>query len=216
MVNKQSIPGSIGSFSRFARHPLPGAAGPAGDAPLLVALDCMAVGLDIAGDYRAVTDGRPRPDDDARHERGVRPDERAFPELRPVLAEAVIIAGDRAGADICAGADRRIADVGQVIDLRPLGNIGILDLDEIADLRAFGEAGAGPHPGEGADDLSRADLRSVDMAEGTDRSAVGDLYSRPENHVRLDRHIAPQFRVVCKPNAFGIDQGRPLFERLLA
>src|ERR1700712_1731204 len=40
------------------------------------------------------------------------PDEGALPDRGAVLGETVVIAGDRAGADIGTGPDRRIADIG--------------------------------------------------------------------------------------------------------
>ena len=51
------------------------------------------------------------------------------------LARAVVIAGDGAGADIGAGADAGVADIGEVIGLGAGLDHGLLDLDEIADVR---------------------------------------------------------------------------------
>src|SRR5205823_7612673 len=126
-------------LGRFPRHAFAEAAGPAGDPFLFGAFDRETVGLDIARDHRS------RPDDSAvanshrRHQRRVRADERAGADHRPIFAEPIIIAGDRAGADVRPRADRGIADVGQVIDLGALTDFGLFQFNEIADLGPFGE-----------------------------------------------------------------------------
>ena len=81
-----------------------------------------------------------------------------------MLVEAVIVAGDRAGADIGARADARIADISEMIDLGALGDLGLLDLDEIADVRALGEVCAGPQPRERADGRVIADAGAFEYA----------------------------------------------------
>src|SRR5438045_3384048 len=98
-------------FRRFAGHPLAEAAGPAGDALLLAALDRQAVWLNISGDHRSGADDRAVADVHGRHERGVGADKSPVADYRPVLAEPVIIAGDRPGADVRIGTHGRIADV---------------------------------------------------------------------------------------------------------
>ena len=60
-----------------------------------------------------------------------------------VLVDAVIVAGDGAGADIRLRADARVADIGEVVDLRPLLHVGVLDLDEVADMRALPDRAPG-------------------------------------------------------------------------
>ena len=51
-----------------------------------------------------------------------------------MLVEAVVVAGDGAGADIGAGADLGVADIGQMIDLGAGVDQRRLGLDEVADL----------------------------------------------------------------------------------
>ena len=103
-----------------------------------------------------------------------------------------------------------------MIDLGPLRNVGLLELDEVADLGAVGEARAWPDPGERSDDSLRSDHSTFDMAERVDRRPVGNLDIRTEDDMRLDRNIAAEPGVKSKPHAFGIDQRRPLLNRLLA
>src|SRR3954470_10465967 len=65
-----------------------------------------------AGAYEcALTDG------DGSHERGIRPDEGSLADFGPVFAETVVIARDRARADIRLGADAGVAKIGQVAHL---------------------------------------------------------------------------------------------------
>src|SRR4051812_2412109 len=104
-------------FRGLPRHPLAEALGPAGQPLLLAPLDGQAVGFDVARNDRSSPDDRALPHAHRRNQRGVRADEGIVANLRPILAEPIVIAGYRPGADIGAGADRGIADIGQVVDL---------------------------------------------------------------------------------------------------
>src|SRR5215218_2775052 len=65
----------------------------------------------VPGDDGARADIGALADRDRRDEGGIRADERALADLGAVLVEAVIVTGDRAGADVRAFADPRIADI---------------------------------------------------------------------------------------------------------
>ena len=65
-----------------------------------------------------------------------------------MLVETVVIAGDRAGADIGPGTHRRIAQIGKMVHLGGLPEVAVLHLDEIADFR-FAAKRASPKPREG-------------------------------------------------------------------
>src|SRR6185437_16556480 len=67
---------------------------------LLAALDRHRVVRDIPGDDRARADIGAGADLDRRHQRRVGADEGALADQRLVLAKAVVIAGDGAGADV--------------------------------------------------------------------------------------------------------------------
>ena len=110
----------------------------------------------------------PSPIAHRRDEGGVRADEGARADLGPVLVEAVVIAGDGAGADIGLGPDRGIAEIGEVVDLGAGAELGVLDLDEIADLGLRAERRARPQAREGADAGAGGDRRAFEMAEGVD------------------------------------------------
>jgi hypothetical protein len=60
---------------------------------------------------------RPLADLYRRDQRGVGADESALADQRLVLEEAVVVAGDGAGAEIGVGADMGVADIGEMVDL---------------------------------------------------------------------------------------------------
>ena len=60
---------------------------------------------------------------DRRHQRGIGADEGALADIGTVLGDAVVIAGDGAGADIGALAHSRIADVAEMIGLADTSQI---------------------------------------------------------------------------------------------
>ena len=68
-----------------------------------------------------------------------------------MLADAIIVAGDGARADIRALAHMRIAQIGQVTDLHALVQNRILDLDEVADMHVAAQFRAWTQAGKGAD-----------------------------------------------------------------
>ena len=65
----------------------------------------------FVGHHRAGADIGAVADLDRRHQRRVRADEGAVADIGAVLGDAVVIAGDGAGADIGARADPRVADI---------------------------------------------------------------------------------------------------------
>ena len=88
------------------------------------------------------------------------------------LVEAVVIAGDRARADVRARADARIADIGQMIDLRTALDRRLLDLDEVADVSVLGDVRAGAQPRIRPEDRTGGDARVLEVAEALDRDVV--------------------------------------------
>ena len=60
-----------------------------------------------------------------------------------VLVHAVVVAGDRARADVDAFADLRVAQIGEMVRLRTFAQLRFLGLDEVADVRAFSDFAAG-------------------------------------------------------------------------
>src|SRR3954469_11031843 len=62
---------------------------------------------------------------------------------RAVLTAAVVVGGDGRRAEVRAGPDVGVADVGEVRDLRALADVGVLDLHERAGLGIGAQDGAG-------------------------------------------------------------------------
>ena len=115
------------------------------------------------GDHAAGRDDRAVADGDRRHQRRVGADERALADYRAEFVNAVVIAGDRAGADIGARADVAVADIGEVIGLGSGAEPGGLDLDEIADMDLLFEDRARAQPGKRADPRARPDRRPFEI-----------------------------------------------------
>ena len=131
-------------------------------------------------------------DRDRRDQRGVRADKRALADDRAEFAEAVVVAGDRAGADIGPGADVAVAEIGEVTGLDAGAEPGRLDLDEIADMDLGLEHRTRAQPGKRANDRTRGDVGAFEMRERTDQHIVGDPDAGPEDDIGLDHDIAPE------------------------
>src|SRR5262245_3428728 len=82
-----------------------------------------------------------------------------------MLGHAVVVAGDRPGADIGAGADDCVADIAQVISLSAALDHCLLDLDEITDVNVVLQVCAGAQPRKGADQRPLAHVRAVRSEE---------------------------------------------------
>src|SRR5262249_16693752 len=132
---------------------------------------------------------------------------------RAALVEAVIVAGDGAGADVGPGADLGIAEIAQVIGLGAGVEPGILGLDEVADPGALADATAVAQPGERADHSAALDGSTLDVAVAQDLDLVGDGDAEAEADPGADRDVAAQPRVGGEEDAGGIDQGGAAFHR---
>ena len=146
----------------------------------------------------------PLADRDRRHQRAVGADEGAGADHRLVLAEAVVVAGDGAGADIGARADFDIAQIGQVIGLgaRRRGWHS-WSRRNCRHARLGPDDAAGPQPRERADDRPRLDARAFDMAEGADLDAIRHLHPGPEDDMGADGDIAAEAGIEAEPDAGG-------------
>ena len=67
-----------------------------------------------------------------------------------MLLLAVVVAGDGAGADVDLLADRRVAEIGEVVGLRPAAERRLLQLDEVADVRVLADVRVRPEVRERA------------------------------------------------------------------
>ncbi len=78
---------------------------------------------------------------------------------RLVLVGAVVVAGNRPGADIDIFSNDGIADVTEMIRFAAGGNGAIFDLDEIADMNLVGEPGSGTDAGVRSNTAVSSDFR---------------------------------------------------------
>ena len=140
-------------------------AGPARLVLLAAAGDRQRVGRHVLGDDAARGDIGAVADRHRRDQRAVRADEGARADLGVVLVEAVVVAGDRAGADVGARADMRVADIGRGgWPWRPRRSSAFLTSTKLP-MCAFGaDLRAGPQPRERPDDRAGGDRRALDMA----------------------------------------------------
>ena len=92
--------------------------GPAVLVLLAAARDARAPRGHVLRDRRPGGDVGARADADRRDQLRIAADEGAVVDDRRVLRRAVVVAGDRAGADVHLRADRRVAEVGEVVGLR--------------------------------------------------------------------------------------------------
>src|SRR3990170_1621453 len=114
-------------------------------------------GGDILRDRGPRADQGPLPDRHRGDELGVAADEDPVPDHGPVLGEPVVVAGDRPGADVRLPADRRVADVGEVVRLRALPEPALLHLHEIDDPDILADVGLRPQVREGTEHRSLPD-----------------------------------------------------------
>ena len=98
---------------------------------------------------------------DGRHQYGVRAHEYTGADGGTVLGEAVIVAGDGAGADVAAGAYFRVAKIGQVVGLGTGTQPRRLQLHEVADMGGRLHHRAGSQPGKRSDDGASPDLAAL-------------------------------------------------------
>ena len=151
----------------------------------------------VLRDRRAGADRGACADLHRRHQHRARADERARADLGAPLVHAVVVAGDGAGADVHLLADRRVAEVGEVVGLGAALQLRLLHLDEVADVHVLAQQ---RHPAATAQTdrrLQRApDTRTLDHAVGVDlrcrrrSSAVADHDVRADAHAIAERHGA--------------------------
>src|SRR3546814_13193928 len=121
---------------------------------------------DVAGHRAAGADDRVAADPHRRDQRAVRSDEGVLADFGAIFEIAVIIAGDRARADIGPRTDADVAQIGQVVGLGALADLGLLGLDEIADLRLLAQDVARPKTRIGPAPAPRAQHGPLPTARG--------------------------------------------------
>src|SRR3546814_65516 len=99
------------------------------------------IGRGVAGQCRAGTQGGAFAHGDRRHQLRVRTHEYIVFDDGAEFIDAVVIAGNRARADIDALADGRVANVREMVGLGCAAQRAFLDLDKIAHMRARPDVG---------------------------------------------------------------------------
>ena len=121
-----------------------------------------------------------------------------------MLPLAVVIARDRARADVDAAPDRRVAKIGQVVRLRAGAEHRLLELDEVADARVLPQIGAGPQVRERADDGPRGKRGLGHHTEVEHRHAIGKRRV-DDAHASMDRAPRADGRLALEEHA-GMDR----------
>ena len=93
-------------------------------------------------------------------------DESVVFDHRAILVGAVVVAGDRAGADVDVAADRGVAKIGQVVGLRAVADLGGLGLDEVADVDLVCQPGSRPQARVRPDAALLSDYGAIDVGIG--------------------------------------------------
>src|SRR5665647_899126 len=139
------------------------------------------------------------------------------------LVDPVVVDEDARRSDVGVLTDRGVPDIGQVRHLGPGADLGVLGLDEGADLALGAEVGArakvgeGPDRGSGADDgrepmraydgRAVADLDIGERGVGSEDDVVTDGAGTVDLGLRVDRHVAAERDVSVDPRRGRVDDG---------
>src|SRR5581483_10122291 len=125
-------------------------------------------------------------------------------DVRAKLLEAVVVARDRAGANVGAGTDRAVAQIGEVIGFDAGLEARVLHLDEIADMHIAAEVGAGTQARKGTDARTVADRRTDHVAERRDLHPLADGDARAEDDEGANHAVAADPRIGAEVDGGGI------------
>src|SRR6266850_3105703 len=187
--------------------------GPAGLIGLAAARDSQGIRGNVVGDRGARGDIRAIADSNRRNQSGIAPDKHFVPYRGREFVEAVVVAGDRARADVCFRADLRIAEIREVHRLGALADGALLQLDEIADARIRFQMIVRAKAREGADDhaVVEAALRHYTMRLDSyvvAQSRVGEHASRSNGAAHANFRFAEQLHARFDDRVFTRDDLR--------
>src|SRR6478752_6662736 len=174
---------------------------------LFDARDSQRTSWNILGYYRPGANVSAIADLDRRDQRGIRTDEGTFADIGAVLGDAIIIAGDGAGANIGSLAHTRIADIGEMIGLGASLDPRLFHLNEISDVHILAKVGARAQPRERSDARSFADMGAFKVRECADRCAVLNGDARAKHDVRLDGYVFSEFGICRQIYSLRRDHG---------
>src|SRR5205085_662608 len=131
---------------------------------------------------------------------------------------------DRAGADVGAFADGRVAEIPDVMRLRLATDLRLLQLHEIADLavlahvRVRSQVTERPHHRAALDDRLRqhavglelhavAYLGRADLTAGADHALAANFRGHVDDHVRIDDRVRADRHRIVDVSAGGVEDG---------
>ena len=180
-------------------------------------------GFAVLGNHAARAGGGLVAHGDGRHQRGVRADAHFVADNGTVLVHAVIIAGNRACADIGVRADGRITDIRQMVRFAAAPDGAVFHFHEIADVhvvRQFGiraqariradvrmaAHGAVFQMRKRMDNRARADDCIFNHAVRADGDAVAQHHAAFQNAVRVNHHVFAVLQAAPDVEAWRIQQ----------
>ena len=102
-----------------------------------------------------------------------------------------------------------------MIGLGVIGDAGILDFDEVADMHVTAEFGAGAQAGEGTDNAAGADHGIFQHTVGLDAHAVTQHHAALEHAIDVDRDVAAADQLAAHVDARRIGQRHAGFHQRL-
>src|SRR6266446_790934 len=194
----------------FGRQFAPALRGPAGFIGLTAACDSQGIRGNVVGDRGTRGDICAIADSNGGNQRGITSDKNFVADVRREFVEAVVVAGNRAGADVCFRADLRIAKVGEVHRLGAFADGALLQLDEISDARIRFQVIVRAKTREGTDDdaVVKATLRYYAMRlDGyvVAKSCVGENASRSNGATHANFRFAEQLHAGLDDGVFARD-----------
>ena len=189
-------------------------------------------GRHILGEGGAGRHGHPFAEADRCHQHRIRARFAAGSDHGAVLVDAVVVGGDRAGADVHLAAQIGIAQIAQVVGFHAALQPAVLHLHEVADpavgpqLGAVAQLGEWPHAAAlghpGAADHRVHHLHALrqaavlDQAARPDPAAGADRGAAAEMALGFHHHIAAEAGVIAEGAAGRIDEAHPLAHPVLA
>lgn len=168
------------------------------DVALLARADGKRSGRDVLANRRAGADVGAFADGDRRNQLRIAADEGSVSDGGHLFPEPVVVARDGAGTNVHVGANDGVAEIGEVRGLRSLAEHGLLQLHEVADLRARSDVRVAAQVRERSNGRPRLD------------DAVGDDAVIQDHRLVANRRIRQAAARV--DDAVGAD-ARPALER---
>src|SRR5690606_34409962 len=198
-----------GPASTLARHSsllLDGTL-PAADIALLTTGNRELLRRHILGNSRPCSHRCTLAEGYGRHQSRIGTDKGAIANDRFVLIDTIIVTGDGARADIDVGAQFRITDIAQVVDLTALAHLGVLGFNEVTHFGGLCQNRARTDSGEGSYMSLWANDRILDDAIGqhfgtrfdpavADDAIGPDPYTGRNRHLTLEHHVDIDFHVL--------------------